>query len=432
MQLMERFRDIYARLKEDSSGQVRKVTGNFLYLSVLNGLNILLPLITLPYILGVVGKANYGIYAYVYTVLQYIIIIATYGFNFSATKQISQCRDDVRKVNTIYNAIIICKFLIAVVLCAIVMALSRFILKDDIAPYMFLLGLGMVIGDVITPVWLFQGMERMKYMTIVNASSKILFTLLVFVVIRNSDDFYLLILLNSAGYILAGIMSLILSARQFGMKLGTVSFREVGYQLKEGSAVFGSTFGMFLYRNANVLILKQFAPNDVVGVYSAAEKVIKGFQSIVAPAAQALFPHLSQRFKDKSDAENLSLLKKISVPFAVVLVVLSGAVFVFAPLISDILCGAEFRDCVPLIRIMTLVILFGEINYLIGILGLINMNRQNQFFYSVLVTGVFSVLFIISFAGRYGATAAAMSMSFSEMLLTVLCLFCLIKIGTKR
>ena len=432
MQLMERFRDIYARLKEDSSDQVRKVTGNFLYLSVLNGLNILLPLITLPYILGVVGKANYGIYAYVYTVLQYIIIIATYGFNFSATKQISQCRDDVRKVNTIYNAIIICKFLIAVVLCAIVMALSRFILKDDIAPYMFLLGLGMVIGDVITPVWLFQGMERMKYMTIVNASSKILFTLLVFVVIRNSDDFYLLILLNSAGYILAGIMSLILSARQFGMKLGTVSFREVGYQLKEGSAVFGSTFGMFLYRNANVLILKQFAPNDVVGVYSAAEKVIKGFQSIVAPAAQALFPHLSQRFKDKSDAENLSLLKKISVPFAVVLVVLSGAVFVFAPLISDILCGAEFRDCVPLIRIMTLVILFGEINYLIGILGLINMNRQNQFFYSVLVTGVFSVLFIISFAGRYGATAAAMSMSFSEMLLTVLCLFCLIKIGTKR
>lgn len=432
MQLMERFRDIYARLKEDSSGQVRKVTGNFLYLSVLNGLNILLPLITLPYILGVVGKANYGIYAYVYTVLQYIIIIATYGFNFSATKQISQCRDDVRKVNTIYNAVIICKFLIAVVLCAIVMALSRFILKDDIAPYMFLLGLGMVIGDVITPVWLFQGMERMKYMTIVNASSKILFTLLVFVVIRNSDDFYLLILLNSAGYILAGIMSLILSARQFGMKLGTVSFREVGYQLKEGSAVFGSTFGMFLYRNANVLILKQFAPNDVVGVYSAAEKVIKGFQSIVAPAAQALFPHLSQRFKDKSDAENLSLLKKISVPFAVVLVVLSGAVFVFAPLISDILCGAEFRDCVPLIRIMTLVILFGEINYLIGILGLINMNRQNQFFYSVLVTGVFSVLFIISFAGRYGATAAAMSMSFSEMLLTVLCLFCLIKIGTKR
>lgn len=423
---------LIAGLNGGEQGALKRVTGNFLYLSVLNALNILLPLVTLPYILGVVGKANYGIYAYVYTILQYIIIIATYGFNFSATKQISQCRDDVVKVNTIYNAVIISKFMIALVLCVIVMALSRFILKDDIAPYMFLLGLGMVLGDVITPVWLFQGMERMKYMTIVNASSKILFTLLVFVIIRSSEDFYLLILLNSAGYILAGVMSLVLSAKQFKMKLGIVSLGDIAYQLKEGSSVFGSTFGMFLYRNANVLILKQFVPNEVVGVYSAAEKVIKGFQSIVAPAAQALFPHLSQRFKDKQDAENLSLLKKISVPFAVVLVVLSGAVFVFAPLISDILCGVEFRDCVPLIRIMTLVILFGEINYLIGILGLINMNRQNQFFYSVLVTGVFSVLFIITFAGRFGATAAAMSMSFSEMLLTVLCLACLIRIDRKR
>lgn len=428
MKLRERLDSLIGRLPGGDSGTVKRVTGNFLYLSVLNALNILLPLITLPYILGVVGKANYGIYAYVYTVLQYIIIISTYGFNFSATKQISQCRDDVSKVNSICNAVIISKFLIALVLSALVLVLSGFILKDDVAPMMFLLGLGMVLGDVITPVWLFQGMERMKYMTIVNASSKILFTILVFIVIRSSEDFFLLILLNSAGYILAGVLSLILSAKQFKMKLGIVSVRDIFYQLKEGSAVFGSTFGMFLYRNANVLILKQFAPNEIVGVYSAAEKVIKGFQSIVAPAAQALFPHLSQRFKDKSDVENLSLLKKISVPFAGVLAVLSGAVYIFAPMISDILCGVEFRDCIPLIRIMTLVLFFGEINYLIGILGLINMNRQKQFFYSVLITGVFSVLFIITFAGRYGATAAALSMSLSELLLTVLCVACLIKI----
>lgn len=432
MKLKQRLDNAMDKLRGGDSGAIKRVTGNFLYLSVLNALNILLPLITLPYILNVVGKANYGIYTYVYTILQYIIIIATYGFNFSATKQISQCRDDVKRVNEIYNAVIISKFMIALVLSALVMVLSRFILKDDVAPLMFMLGLGMVIGDVLTPVWLFQGMEKMKYMTIVNASSKILFTVLVFVVIRSTEDFFLLILLNSAGYILAGVLSLILSARQFGMKLGLASVRDIAYQLKEGSAVFGSTFGIFLYRNANVLILKQLAPNEVVGVYSAAEKVIKGFQSIVAPAAQALFPHLSQRFKDKSDVENINLLKKISLPFSAVLALLSGAVYVFAPWISDLLCGVGMRDCIPLIRIMTLVIFFGEINYLIGILGLINMNRQKQFFNSVMITGVFSVIFILIFAGKYGATAAACSMSLSEMLLTMLCVGCLFKIRGRK
>ena len=266
------------RLRGGEAGAVRKVTGNFIYLSLLNAINILLPLITLPYLMRTVSKANYGIYSYVYMLLQYVIIFATYGFNFSATKQISQCRDDKERVNVIYNSVMASKLIIATVLSVILLSLSRFVMKDDQAPLMFIYGLGMVLGDILTPLWLFQGMEKMKYMTLVNASSKILFTVLVFLVIKKDDDYYLLILLNSAGYMLAGLLSLWLASRQFGMRFRLVSLKDISYQMKEGSAVFGSTFGMYLYRNANIIILKQFAPNELVGIYSAAEKVIKGFQ----------------------------------------------------------------------------------------------------------------------------------------------------------
>lgn len=430
---MRVFNEIINKFRGLLTGTNRNVTGNFFYLSLLNAINIILPLITLPYLMKTVGKANYGIYSYVYTVIGYVIMFATYGFNYTATKQISQCRDDHSKVNAIFNSVIASKFLIGILLSLIIILAQRFVFKDDLAPLMFLFGLGMVFGDVITPVWLFQGMEQMKYVTIVNATSKILFTLLVFIVIRNSDDYYLLIGLNSTGYLLAGILSMILARRQFGMKLGLTSLREIKYQFKEGGSVFGSTLGMYLYRNANVLILKQFASNDIVGIYSAAEKVIKGFQSLVSPAAQALFPHFSLKFKSNSDRENLHTLKRVAVPFAVVVLVISIGVYVCAPVISDILCGGkEFRDCVPLIRIMTLVILFGEINYLIGIVGLINLNRQKQFFRSVVLTGLFSVAFILIFAGKYGAYAAAASMSLSEMMLTVLCLVSLMSIIRTR
>ena len=87
----------------ESAEQIRRVAGNFVYLSILNFFNILLPLITLPYLMHTVGKANYGIYSYVYMVVQYVIIFATYGFNLSATKQISQCRDDNEKVKKLFE-----------------------------------------------------------------------------------------------------------------------------------------------------------------------------------------------------------------------------------------------------------------------------------------------------------------------------------------
>lgn len=406
----------------------KQLIENFFSLSILNALNALLPLVTLPYILHVVGKANYGLYSYVYVVLQYVIIFSTYGFNFSATKQISQYRDDKETVSRIYNAVIACKGIIAVVLSVLLLLFSRLIFKNDLGLTMFFYGLGMVVGDIFTPVWLFQGMEKMKYMTIVNASSKILFTVLIFLVVRVRDDFDLLILLNSCGYLLAGLLSLVLVYTQFHLRLSRTTLKDILFQLKEGSAVFGSTFGINLYRNANVIILKQFVSDDIVGVYSAAEKVIKGFQSLISPAAQALFPHLSHRFKGQTVKNNIRLLRKISLPFTAVVLIVTIGLYIFAPFVSDILCGKEFVSCVPLIRIMTLVVLFGEINYLLGIVGLINMDAQYYFFRSVLFTGLFSVAFMLLVASRYGAEAAAWAMSLSEMLLFFLCLFNLYRI----
>ena len=410
----------------------RQVIENFFSLSILNALNVLLPLVTLPYILHVVGKANYGAYSYVYTVLQYVIMFSTYGFNFSATKQISQCRDDKEAVTRIYNAVIACKAVIAILLSAILYFSSRIVFKDDAGLLMFLYGLGMVVGDIFTPVWLFQGMEKMKYMTLVNASSKILFTVLIFIVVREREDFDLLILMNSFGYLLAGLLSLILVYRQFHIRFCRTTFREVIFQIKEGGAVFGSTFGMNLYRNANVIILKQFVSDDLVGIYSAAEKVIKGFQSLISPAAQALFPHLSLRFKGKAVKDNIKLLRKISIPFTAVVVAVTVGVYLFAPMISNILCGKDFVACVPLIRIMTLVILFGEINYLLGIVGLINMDGQHYFFRSVLITGIFSVVFMLLMTPCHGVDAAAWAMSMSEILLFMLCLLSLYQINKRK
>lgn len=406
----------------------KQVIENFFSLSILNAVNIVLQLVTLPYILSVVGKANYGIYSYVFIVIQYIILFSTYGFNYSATKQISQCRDDKEKVTRIYNAVIGCKVMIALVLVLLVVVFSQHIFEEKIGFRMFLLGMGMIVGDIVTPIWLFQGMEKMKYMTLVNSSSKILFTILVFFVIRESGDFYLLILLNSCGYLLAGVLSLLLAYKQFNVRIALPKLQDMKWQIKDGGAMFGSTFGMNLYRNAHVIILKQFASNEAVGLFSAAEKVIHGFQSVILPAAQALFPHISLRFKDKSVADNVATMKKVMLPFVGLALMAALFVYSFAPWISDLLCGKEFRECIPLIRIMTLVIVFGEVNYLVGIVGLVNMNRQNYFFRSVLATGLFSCLLTLVLVFPYGAYSGAISLAASEGLLMVLCLFGLFKI----
>lgn len=195
------------------------VIKNFAYLSILKGLDIGLPLLIIPYLTHILGTSYFGKYSFVLAIIQTINIFTSYGYVFSATKKISQNRDDKHVVNRIMNAVFAGRFMVATFIVVLVSLLSHLIFKDECEWFMFLTAMGMIYGDIFIPTWLFQGLEQMKYVTIVNAVAKLLFTVLVFVVVTQQQDFKYILLLNSLGYITSAIFSMILVKRMFKLHL---------------------------------------------------------------------------------------------------------------------------------------------------------------------------------------------------------------------
>ena len=87
---------------------------SFFSLSILNGLSFLLPLITLPYILRVIGPEKFGIYSFVLVVIQYVSLFSNYGFNFSATRFIAENRESKDIVMRNFSSIIFIRLFIAI------------------------------------------------------------------------------------------------------------------------------------------------------------------------------------------------------------------------------------------------------------------------------------------------------------------------------
>jgi len=412
--MLKRVRSIFKEREK------KQVFSNFVSLSVLNGISFLFPLLTVPYLTRVLGPSMFGLVAFANVVVQYFIIFTSFGFAFSATQQISINQHDKRKVSEIFAAVISVKLLISL-LCAIFLFILIISFEQFRSNYiLFIYTFGIVIGDALVPVWLFQGMQKMKFITIVNFISKFIFTLLIFVFVRKESDYLIVPLFTTYGYLIAGIISFIIAYRTFKLDIVLPKIKEIKIQMKESWPIFVSTLSINLYRNANVLFLGLFTNYTIVGYYSSAEKVIKGMQSIISPVSDALFPYISKKFVNVSSKKNANYLIVLGKYYMLILTAISLIFLAFARPVVTVFLGSKFIDSIPDIQIMSFVILFGGMNYFLGILGLVNMGHKKKFMIFVAITAILSIINLTYLIYFFADKGASLSMLISEIILFIM------------
>lgn len=411
----------------------KQIFSNFVSLSALNAFSFLFPLITVPYLTRVLEPDRFGIVSFALVVMQYFIILTSFGFAFSATQQISINRDNIKKVSEIFSAVISVKLLLTLLSAIILIILFLTVEQFKVDKLVFICSFGIVLGDALLPLWLFQGMEKMKFMTLVNFVSKLLFTLLIFVFVNTKQDYLLVPLFTTAGYLAAGIISFFIAYRIFKLKLLLPNLYVIKEQINASWAIFVSTLSINLYRNANTLLLGLLTGNyAIVGIYSSAEKIIKGLQSLVSPVSDALFPYLSRRLSGGNDIDNTKYIFKLGKYYFIALLPISLLLIFFAnPLVGFVL-GEKFLAAVADTKIMSFVILFGGMNYFLGILGLMNMGYKKKFMLFVIITGVISIISLFIFIPIWQDKGASAVMLISEIILFSLLFSFFYKIVRKK
>jgi polysaccharide transporter, PST family len=400
--------------------EYKKILENFISLSVLNGLNYLFPLISLPFLVRVLGPEKYGTMAFSLIVMQYLILLTNYGFVISATKLISIYKNNKERLAVIFSSVISIRMIFSVVTMMILL-LSSFIFRrisSDLLLYTY--GFLYVLGEAMTPLWFFQGIQKMKFVTLINLISKGSFTILIFFVIKSVDDYAKVVLLQALGFLLASGFSIYLIVGRMGIQFKIPQIRFMKWILRDGWHVFVSTLSMNLYRNMNGFILGILTNDTFVGYYVAAEKIIKGVQGIASPLSESLFPYFSEKFRGKDARIHFDKIIQIGKYYFIVLSLLVLICFLSAPFVINLLLGKKYLVTVLNFRIMSMVIVFGAMNYLFGIVGLINMGYERQFTKMVIISGIFSVILNFATIPFFQDKGASFCLVSSEFLLFIL------------
>ena len=343
-----------SKIKNISNTEDKKrLLSNFFSLSVLQGANYLLPLITLPYLVRVLGVEYFGLLAFATATIAYFNIITDYGFNLTATREISIYREDKNKVIEIFSSVmtikVILMFLTLLLLTILVFSFDKFS-KDWL---IYFLTFGTVVGQVLFPVWFFQGMERMKYITYLNIFAKSIFTVAIFIFVQEQSDFWIVPLLTSTGFIIAGIWSLVLIKKEFGVWFKWQNINTLKEYFKDGWYLFISRIAVVMYTSSNIFILGLFTNNTAVGYYSIAEKVISALLALGSIVNQAMFPYLSKIWnQNKQNYYNkfFVVLKSIVLTMSITSILL----YFSAPYVIKLLFGVEMQESTNVLQILAI------------------------------------------------------------------------------
>lgn len=391
---------------------------NLLSLSSIQVLNYILPLITLPYLVRVLGPRGYGLTAFAQAIAQYFVLFTSYGFNLTATQHITINKGNSQVLSRLVSAVLGSKVILMVCSAIIYFGIIVAVPSLNVNMLLFSLSFGYVLADFSFPLWLFQGLEDMKFITLGNVVSKIVSTLCIFIFIRNSSNIWLVPLIMSSGSVLGGTLSSTIVFRKYGLRLVRVTCSNIWVQLRDGWLVFFSQVMISLYTTSNPVILGIFAGPVMVGYYSAAAKIITAAQGVLSVISQTIFPHTIQLFQHSAPSGLLFVHKvmKIITPLTVFIGVC--LCFCAIPIVSTLL-GSKYGPSVLLLRVLSPLPCIIFLSNMLGIQIMLNLNLKKAFSNTVLIGAGTNLVLSFILVPIFQQLGTAISVVVSEIVITV-------------
>lgn len=392
------------------SGVMRNTTALF----VIQVANQLLPLVLVPYLTRALGLEAYGVYAFSLSMAAFSCVLTDFGFNLWATAEVSKNQEDKELVNRVYGRVMLSKVFLLMICIFGVFACVEFSGFQREYERALRWTIFAIFGMTFQPVWLFNGLERMAYIAICVLIARLVFVIMAVAMINSVSDLGLLIILNGVSQIIAAILGWVFLWRlgYSPMKCGLMECWRV---MQSASAFFLSRVAVSSYATVGALFLGIFSSPRNVAIYSVAEQLYRGAQSLLSPLGQVMYPYMVR-------SGNFQALWRMVI--GVVAISITGAVFtiVMRNEIVILFFGSQYLPATSVLCVFMITIIVNSPSILLGYPALGALGRLNLANRSVIVAGVFQivVLAILATTGHATPIGVAVGILLAEVVVLTL------------
>ncbi|MCT4215202.1 oligosaccharide flippase family protein [Elizabethkingia anophelis] len=270
----------------------KEIIENYFFMTLLQILNSFFYLLIYPYLIKTLGSDNYGLFVFITSIVMYFVFFVNFGFDLPATKAIALALNDKHEISRILSCIYTGKvlfFAISVIVYFLLIFIVPFLYTNkELAMITFL----QIINFVIFPNWYFQAIQKMKIVTLIQLSCKILTLPLIFLFVKSKNDLIVYATIVSGGFVFGGIIANIIIVYFHNIKIKFVKLKEIKVWIKDSLPFFLSNSTGIIKEQSVALIIGAFFGMKEVAIYDLANKIVSIPRTLLMSINGAIFPKL--------------------------------------------------------------------------------------------------------------------------------------------
>lgn len=391
-------------------------------------MSLIFPLITFPYTSRVLGPMGTGKVVYAKSIVSYFAMLAMLGINTYGLREGAKIRDNRNALSKFYKEILsinlITTFIAYILLFFAITFLPRF---SDYRQLIIVLS-SSILFTTLGVDWLYGAVEDYKYITIRSIIFQVIGIFLLFILVRDNDDYLQYASLSVITNVGSNIFNFFHSRKYID-----INFKcqlELKKHLKPLFILFGTAVAISIYTVLDSTMLGYICGDEQVGLYHAATKINRIILNLISAIGAVLTPRLSNYIENQRDEYNKLLSKASNIYLLLCLPSAVGLCFLAKPII-DIFCGYEYQPALLTMQVMCPIILFIPYGQFFSNLIFTPFRKDKYSLFPVIFGALTNVVLNLLLIPRFGALGAGIATVIAEFTVTTIKLFLSKKVGIK-
>lgn len=386
------------------------VKKNLVYNILYQVLILIIPLITTPYISRVIGPEGIGIHSYTYSIVNYFVLFAMLGINNHGNRSIAMVKDNKEELSKTFVSIYSLQIIMSTLMIIIYSIVFIFIGNKYRA--FFAIQFIYIIATLLDINWFFFGMEEFKLTVIRNSVVKVLSMLSIFIFVNDSSDLHIYMIILALGTLLSQIILWKFIGRY--IKFIKVSKEDIIKQLKPTIVLFIPVIAVSIYKIMDKIMLGSISGINQVGFYENSEKIINIPISIIVALGTVMLPKIANL---ESKGQGSEIKRYISISIEFIMFMAFGATFGLigiSPILIPVFLGEKFADCINLVSLLSITILFISWANVIRTQFLIPKKKDRIYINSTILGAIVNLFVNLLLIKTYGALGAVFGTVLAE------------------